>query len=525
MAEQAWAAPRFVERSREWGIEFRHHTGASGRFFLPETFGSGVVLFDYDSDGDLDAFFVDSGVLPGAGTEGEPGRSVLFRNDGGVFVDVTKEASLLPKAYGMGAVAADIDGDRDVDLFVTAYGSASLWRNLGDGRFEDATAGSGLGSPGWSTSAAFADVDADRDLDLYVAHYVLFSLQQHPLCGETETGLRSYCHPSIFPGLPDRFYRNRGDGTFDDATGAAGFAADDGKGLGVIFGDIDLDGWPDLYVANDTTPNFLYRNRGDGTFEDISLLSGTALNAEGKAEAGMGVDLLDLDRDALPEIVVTNFDLETNGLYGNLGGGIFFDRRFVAKIAEPSLYKVGFGVAFADFDLDGDADLAIANGHILDNIERFPDKKGNTYKQENQILENQGGGIFSWRRDAGLTVVRSSRGLAVGDLDLDGDGDLLISNSNDLAEVYENLSEASGHWLALDLGGPGVVANVTAGARRQTAETRTASSYLSQNEPVLRFGLGVVSKVDAIELRWPGGHRRRLTGASADAVLVLPPPR
>jgi enediyne biosynthesis protein E4 len=522
---------RFREVSAAWGLSFRHHNGASGRLFLMETFGSGVVLFDYDGDGDPDVFFVDSGALPGY--RGEPGRSRLYRNDGGGrFREVTAAAGLTVAGYGMGATAGDVDGDGDLDLYVTAYGPNQLFRNEGDGTFTDVTAAAGAGEASWSSSAAFADADGDGDLDLYVADYVLFSLDSYPLCGEPESGLRSYCHPEVFPGLPDRFYRNRGDGTFEDATAAAGFAAADGKGLGVIWGDLDGDGRPDLYVADDTTPNFLFHNRGDGTFEDLSLVSGTAFNAEGKAEAGMGVDLADLDGDGLPELVVTNFDLETNALYGNLGAGLFNDRRFLAQIAEPSRFRVGFGVAFADFDFDGDLDLAIANGHIIPTIERFPEKRGNSYRQPNQVLENLGGGRFRLVAGSGLDAVRSSRGLAAGDLDGDGDVDLVVTNSDDAAEVYENVASSLGGALAVALraGGGNTAAvgarvEVEAGAVRQAREVRTASSYLSQNEMVLRFGLGPAAKVDSLLIRWPDGRRQRLLGLPAGAaVVVVEPP-
>ncbi len=529
------AAIRFREASEPWGLRFRHHNGSSGKLFLMETFGSGVVLFDYDGDGDDDVLFVDSGALPGY--TGEPGRTVLYRNDRGAdgsprFVDVTAQAGVVLPSYGMGAVAGDVDSDGDLDLFLTAYGPNALLRNEGDGTFRDVTVAAGVGASSWSTSAAFADVDGDGDLDLYVASYVQFSLETFPVCGETESGLRSYCHPAIFPGLPDRFYRNRGDGTFEDRTTAAGFPADEGKGLGVVFGDLDRDGWQDFYVANDTTPNFLYHNRGDGTFEDMAFLGGTAINTEGKAEAGMGVDVHDLDGDGLSEIVVTNFDMETNSLWGNLGDNLFTDRRFLARIAGPSLYKVGFGVAFADLDLDADADLAIANGHILPNIEQFPDKKGNTYRQANQVLENEGDGRFREEKEAGLTVIRSSRGLAVGDLDGDGDGDLVITNSDEPAEVYDNISSPTGRWLAVALAAPsgnrfgiGAALELDLGAKKQFGEVRTSSSYLSQNELAVRFGLGAAARVD-LEVRWPDGRRQRLLGLPQNArVQIVRDPR
>jgi len=527
---------RFQEVSQAWGLTFRHHNGASGRLFLMETFGSGVVLFDFDGDGDQDVFFVEGGALPGY--QGDPGRSILYRNDGeGRFRDVTAEAGLSPTAYGMGATAGDVDGDGDPDLYVTAYGPNTLFRNNGDGTFSDVTAAAGVGEDRWSTSAAFADVDADGDLDLYVANYVLFSIAAHPLCAVPGTELSSYCHPALFPGLPDRFYRNRGDGTFEDATAAAGFAQADGKGLGVIFGDVDADGDQDLYVANDTTPNFLFLNRGDGTFEDGSLFSGTAFNAEGKAEAGMGVDFGDLDGDGLPELVVTNFDMETNGLYGNLGEGLFSDQRFVSRIAEPSLYRVGFGTALVDLDFDGDLDLAVANGHIITNIEVFPDKAGNTYRQPNQVLENVGQGRFEPAPEAGLDEVLSSRGLAHGDLDGDGDVDLVITNSDDVAEVYENRTPSPGSFLAVIPVAPagtvgargqqvvGARVEVRVGGRTQVEEVRTASSYLSQNEQTLRFGLGDARQVEVLAVRWPDGRRQVFHGLGAGVCVRLSPGR
>ncbi|MCI0583093.1 MAG: VCBS repeat-containing protein, partial [Chloroflexi bacterium] len=414
-----------------WGLDFRHHHGGSGRRYMVETVVGGVVLLDYDGDGDQDVLFVDGGALPGYG--GEPPRSRLYRNDAaGRFVEVTEPAGIAVSGYGAGAVAGDVEGDGDLDLYVTAFGPDQLFRNHGDGTFEEATAQAGLGDPLWSAGATFSDLDRDGDLDLYVANYSDYTVEAHRPC--VTLGVEVYCHPRAYPGAPDRFYRNRGDGTFEEATAQAGLAeAVPQPGLGVVASDLDDDGWPDLFVANDSTGNYLYRNRGDGSFEERALLAGVAYGDGGRPEACMGVAVGDVDGDQRFDIVTTNFELETNALYRNLGGGLFVDARWAANVAESSLLMLAFGVDLADFDQDGDLDLVVANGHILDNAaELHPSSR---YAQPNQLLENHGG-RFTERDDSGLDVVRVSRGLATGDLDGAGDPDLAIVNSNDLAEVY-----------------------------------------------------------------------------------------
>jgi len=504
----------FREVSAAWGLEFRHHHGGSGEFYMPETMGSGVVIFDYDGDGDDDVFFVDSGAFPGY--EGETPRSRLFQNDGpGRFRDVTERSGIEVTGYGMGAVAGDVDGDSDLDLYVTAFGTDQLFRNRGDGTFEDTTEAAGLGNPLWGASAALADVDGDSDLDLYVVNYVDFTFENNPPCGLPEKNLRSYCHPDVYSGLPDRFYRNRGDGTFEDRTEEAGFSSARGNGLGAIFGDVDGDLDPDLYVANDMTPNYLFRNRGDGTFEDVALLAGAALSDRGEPEAGMGVAMGDLDGDRKPEIMVTHLDQQTNALYAAVLPELFEDRRYTSQLARASLFKVGFGVVFADFDLDGDLDVFVANGHIIHNIEAWGGPGAVTYRQPNQLFTNDGRGRFRELEGAGLTEVRSSRGAAVSDLDLDGDLDLVVSNSNDRSEVYENLGEGAGGWLAVDLGsrrGIGARLELIASGRRQVREVRTASSYLSQSSLSVYFGLGANGLGQAVsprlEVCWPDGREQ-----------------
>ena len=479
---------------------------------MPESMGSGLALLDYDLDGDEDVLFVDSGI-PGP-YEGEPARPGLYRNDGGRFVDVTVRSGVRIEAYGMGITAGDVDGDGDPDLYLTAYGPNQLLLNNGDGTFRDATEWAGVGDASWGMSAAFADVDLDADLDLYVTNYVDFSYDNNIICGLEDRQLRSYCHPNVYGGLADRFYRNRGDGTFDDATEEAGFGKADGNGLGVVFGDLNGDGWPDLYVANDMTPNYYFSNRGDGNFDEVALMMGTALSDRGEPEAGMGVAMGDLDGDGWPDLMMTHLDQQTNAVYGNLGSGIFLDRRFAWRLAEPSLLNVGFGVNFADFDLDGDLDVVVANGHIIHNIEAW--NRGTTFAQRNQIFANLGDGHFEEVEQSGVDGVRVSRGLAVGDLDGDGDIDFVINNNDDVAETYENRSPDLGGWLKVDLhdlgggnrSGIGALLELEAAGKRQVREVRTASSYMSQGASSVVFGLGEAPRVEALLVRWPGGGRQ-----------------
>ena len=517
---------RFREVSKRWGVDFRHHHGGSGKRYMVETSVGGVVIFDYDGDDDPDLFFVDGGNLPGY--QGEAARCRLLRNDSGHFVDVTSKSGIAIDVYGSGATAGDVDGDGDLDLYVTSFGPNRLWLNQGDGTFLDGTQAGGVDDPRWSMSAVFFDSDGDGDLDLYVSNYVDFTIATHQYCGDRKRGIQGYCHPDKYTPYPDRFYRNHGDATFVDATEEAGFGGARGAGLGVVAGDVDGDGEPDLYVANDLTPNFHFHNRGDGTFEDISLLSGASYSSSGQPEAGMGVAMGDIDGDGRPDLVVTNFELETNAVYLNMGDALFLDQRFASGVGEPSLRSLGFGVVLADFDQDADLDLAVANGHVSDTTALL--LEGSQYEQPNQLFANRGDGRFQEVLDSGLgDKARVSRGMATGDLDGDGDLDLVVVNSNDVATVFENRTAPAGGWLQLSLraaqGEPWSIGTrvevVATSGVRQVREMRTSSSFLSQNDLVLHYGLGQGRGPLELAIHWRSGGNLRLVGVPINRRLMI----
>jgi len=542
-AQAAPPAPEgivFTDVTAESGINFVHINGGSGQKYYIETMGSGACWLDYDGDGDIDLYAVNSSELPGYTGSDKP-ADALYRNEGkGRFTDVTASAGLGDRNYGMGCVAGDIDNDGDPDLFVTNFGPDVLYRNDG-GKFIDVTAASGTGDPRWSASAAFGDIDNDGDLDLYVTNYIDFTLDNNKYCSE-KPGLRSYCHPDEYNGVPDSLFRNKGNGTFEDVSVAAGVADPVGKGLGVVFTDVNQDGWQDIYVANDKTINFLYVNRGNGTFEDRSVSSGTGFSESGVPQAGMGTDAADVNGDGRMDLIVTNLDYETNELYLNNGDLTFTDATFAAGLGEPGYLDVGFGVDFLDFDNDGDKDMLIANGHILDNVEEFRDQL--TYKQPRSLMANDGNGRF---KEVGPSLGEAfrrpavGRGLAVGDYDDDGDLDFFALNCNSRAELFRNdggndPARGGGNWLMLELEGTrsnrdGVGARVrvlTKGPdgkeRWQVDEVRAGSSYLSSNDPRLHFGLGAARKAQTVEIRWPSGTLQRLDGVEGNRLHKVKEP-
>jgi len=494
----------FTDVARATGLSFTHVRGATGQFQLPETMGSGIAWLDYDNDGWLDLYVVQSGPYPPQRSADAQDR--LFRNDRGRFVDVTRQAKLRDTAYGMGAVAADYDNDGYTDLYVTNYGDNILYRNNGDGTFTDVTAAAGVAVGNWSTSAAWADIDNDGDLDLFVVRYLDNSADKTYFCGNQTTGDRSYCHPDLYPGLSNVLLRNNDDGTFTDITRSAGVDKA-GKGLGVVVSDLDADGRSDIYVANDAVMNFLFHNLGGGRFADVSIVSGAAFDIDGKAQGGMGVDAGDLDGDGRPELVVTNFDSELNSHYRNRGALSFDDVSSRSGFGRPSFNRLGFGLTLADFDRDGSLDAHVVNGHIQ--VE--PDRQGVSYAQRDSLLWNDGHGRFT-ERNCGPAFDRAlvGRGSAVADFDNDGDLDIAISNSDGPLQLLRNDAPA-GRWIGFELRGSRsnrqgigarLVLETSAGA--QTREARSGNSYLSSGDPRVFFGLGAATPA-RVRIYWPSG--------------------
>jgi thioredoxin-like negative regulator of GroEL len=523
------SAVRFVDVAGAAGIDFVHENGARGRRYLPEITIGGAAWIDFDRDGRLDLYFPNGNERSDRGGSGGPGDR-LYRNlGGGRFEDATAGAGLDERGYGGGVAVGDYDNDGWSDIYVAKLGANVLYRNLGGGRFEDVTARAGVTGGGWSSAAAFLDYDLDGFLDLYVCRY----LDYDPQVGCQERGRPTYCSPRLFPGLPDLLYRNLGDGTFEEIGRAAGIAVagpSAGKSLGVIVLDADEDGDPDVFVACDQVPNLYFANRGDGSFEESSLPANLAYGADGQARAGMGVDAGDFDLDGREDIVVTNFAGEPQSLFHNLGGGFFNEESLRFGIAGPTLEPLGFGVLFIDAELDGDLDLFVANGHVLDNIAEL--QPGRSFSQPDLYLENASGRGFRDRsRDAGEWFSRAqvSRGAASCDFDEDGDEDLAVLVNGGRAALLENRSRG-GRWIAFRLRGTrsnrdGYGARLELRARRggeairRVAECRSARSYASACDPRVRFGLGGGPvEVEALELRWPSGIVQRLERPAIDRV-------
>jgi hypothetical protein len=489
--------------------------------------GPGGAFFDYDGDGRLDIYLLNGAAVPGT-LYPEPPTNALYRNQGnGAFSDVTAQAGVGDTGYGMGCAAADYDNDGDLDLYVTNFGPNVLYRNQGNGAFSDVTAQAGVGDALWGSSCAFADIDRDGWIDLYVANYHNFSYANHKVCAEGGSGLQLYCGPEAFDGVPDVLYRNRGDGTFADQTRQRGLFNDQGKELGVVFGDIDSDGDPDLYLANDKTANFLFLNDGRGYFEEVGLLAGVAYNEDGDAQAGMGVDMGDFDNDLLPDLFVTNFQWEANALYHNLGGGTFADETFLVGLGKPSLAYLSWGTRFFDFDNDGDRDIFVANGHLESDVEQY---ENTTFAQRNQLFINDGQGRYQEYLEEGtaLDLRRVSRGAAFGDYDDDGDVDVLVANCTDRPTLMRNDGGNGGHWLRLKLegrrsnrAGIGAQVQVHSGGRVQLDEVRSGASFLSQSDLRLHFGLGSHEKVERLVVRWPSGQVDEYRDMPVDRDVVL----
>jgi enediyne biosynthesis protein E4 len=525
---QRGALPSFTDVTAGAGIDFTHTTGAFGRKYLPETMGSGVAFLDADGDGHQDILLVNA--MPWPGRKGGRAVMALYRNDAdGTFTDVTSRAGLAVPMYGMGVAAADYDNDGRTDIYVTALGQNRLFRNLGDLKFSDVTAAAGVGDTGFSTSAAWFDYDRDGRLDLYVANYVEWSIEKDLFCtldGKT----KSYCTPESYTGRSPTLYRNIGDGRFEEATRPAGLFDPTSKALGVALLDYDGDGWLDLFVANDTQPNRLYRNRRDGTFVDVGLSAGVAFNEAGVARAGMGVDAADYDGSGRQSIVIGNFSNEMMTLYTNEGNGLFIDEAPRSTIGRATLPTLTFGCFFFDFDLDGRLDIFAVNGHVADDVEAV--QRSVTYAQTPHLFRNLGERKFeevTTAAGADLAKRIVGRGAAYGDYDGDGDLDLVLTTNNGPARLLENDGGSRNDLLRLTLRGTrsnrdaiGALVRVTTAAGSGSWRmVKTGSSYLSQNELPLTFGLGRAASVTKIEVKWPGGGMETLPGAPANRSLTI----
>src|SRR5712692_1715024 len=523
---------------------FRNHSGAAKKTTILEVVTGGVALFDYDGDGLVDVYFVNGASYEALKGKESGRRAALFHNNGdGTFTDVTDKAGVGNYRWGMGVAVGDYNNDGCPDLYVTNVGKNRLYRNNCDGTFTDVAEQAGVAvsgaTPIWSTGATFGDYDRDGKLDLFVAGYVKFDVEHPPLPGSAIVrgdfcqyrGKPVMCGPRGLVGERDFLFHNNGDGTFSEVAEKAGVADPPGYfGFGAAFADLNNDGWLDLAVANDSTPNYLYLNRGNGTFENASYPSGFALNENGLEQASMGLAVGDFDNDGWLDLYVTNFSDDYNTLYRNEGGGNFSDISFQLGLATPTIPFLGWGVAFLDFDNDGWKDIFVANGHVYPEVDNYD--WGTTWKQRSLLFRNLKGKKFELvpaATGSGLAVLQSSRGAAVGDLDNDGRIDVVINNLDGPPTVLHNVTQPSGNWISLKLvGGPksprdaiGAKVYLTAGGIRQREDVISGGGYLSQNDMRLHFGLGTQTHVEKLEVEWPDGEKETVTVPGINRILTI----
>ena len=519
--------PQFVDITAEAGINFVHNSGAFGEKYLPETMGTGCAFIDYDNDDWQDLLLVN-----GKDWEGHPTGKLqtmcLYRNRGnGTFIDVTAKAGLDVPLYGMGVAVADYDNDGDADFYISCLGDDRLFQNQGDGTFADVTEEAEISNPGFGTSCAWFDYDRDGNLDLYVANYVEWTIETDIFCTLDGTN-KSYCTPESYKGQSSRLFRNRGDGTFADVSRIARIEDPESKSLGVCIFDFDDDGFPDIFEANDTQPNKLYRNNGDGTFIEMGMIAGIAYSENGVATGAMGIDAGDYDGSGRESLVIGNFSNEMINLYHH-EGDFFIDDAPVAYIGSPSLLTLTFGCFFFDFDLDGRLDIFTANGHVENEISAVQSEV--TYAQSPHLFRNQGKGRFTdvaTHVGTDLSIPIVGRGAAYGDIDNDGDWDLLVTTSNGPAHLYRNDGGNNNNWIKLKLNGTksnrdGIGAKITirAASDTQTRTIKSGCSYCSQSELSAIFGVADDSLIESIEVAWPSGAVDNLTGVAPNQLIVV----
>ena len=524
---------RMTDVTRETGVSFRHDDGSSGCRYIMETVCAGLALFDYDGDGDVDVYFLNGARLPAENSqklpESDPPRNALYRNDGNwKFTDVTQEAGVGDRGFGLGVVAGDYDNDGDQDLYLNNHGPNVLYCNNGDGTFTDVTAEAGVGN-GDRTGAGtcFLDCDADGYLDLYVSNYLKFSTDRHAI--KTYKGVATYVGPTHYPADPDTLYRNNRDGTFTDVSGPSGIAARAGWGMGIVSADYDNDGDSDMFVANDLCENFLFQNDGTGKFEEVGLLSGAGYDAFGREQGSMGVDCGDYDNDGWLDFYQTSYQRQQATLYRNLGDGGLEDVTSATGTSVGTVPNVTWGLGMVDFDNDGDRDLFISCGHLQDQIELYDDTS--TYHQKNILLMNTGAGKFvdvAAGAGDGLAVELSSRGAGFDDLDGDGDVDVVVLNSRSEPTILRNDTAPGNHWIDVRLRGTkasrdgvGAHVKVVAGELTQMDEVHSGRGYQSDYGRRLHFGLRKHSRVDRIEVRWIGRGVDVVENVPVDRTILI----
>jgi len=515
-------AIKFQERAASAGMDFVLQNHPTDRKHMIETMPGGIAVFDYDGDGRPDIYFTNGAAIPSLEKAFGKDWNRLYRNEGNwKFRDVTAEAGVAGAGYSMGAAVGDYDNDGHADLFVAGVNRNTLFHNLGNGKFEDVTAKAGIKSGEWAVAAGWFDFDRDGKLDLWVVHYAKWSPSFDRYCGDQARGLRIYCHPKYFEGIASSLYHNRGDGTFEDVSVKAGIAAHPGRGMSVGFADYDQDGYPDVFVTNDNMPNFLFHNKGNGTFEEVALLSGVALRDHGKAVASMGVEFKDYDNDGRPDLFITALAGETYPVFRNNGPNGFLDATYVTRMGALSTRHSGWGLGLFDFDNDGWKDLLTANSHVNDRAEQF---EAAVYREPNSVFRNVNGKFLDASAEAGLTLAKAHRGAAFADFDGDGRIDVVVSALGEPAELYENISAGPGHWIRLKLIGTksnrdGIGTRVRIGT--QYAEMTTALGYASSASTGIHFGLGAMAVIPRIEIHWPSGVVQTLSAVKADQVLAV----